>query len=44
MDVLPSYVLDLRLLGVAPAILIAPFIGSFLGVVIDRAEVPRSIL
>ncbi len=44
MDVLPSDVLDLRLFGVPLAILIAPFIGSFLGVVIDRAEAPRSIL
>ena len=44
MDVLPSDVFGQRVLGALPALIIAPFIGSFLGVVITRVETPRTIL
>jgi leader peptidase (prepilin peptidase) / N-methyltransferase len=44
MDVLPSGVFDQRVLGALPALVFAPFIGSFLGVVITRAETPQTIL
>src|SRR5579864_3669743 len=44
MDVLPSGVFDQRVIGGLPALIIAPFIGSFLGGVITRAEIPQTIL
>src|ERR1700751_383610 len=44
MDVLPSDVFDDRVLGALPALILAPFIGSFLGVVIERVDRPQSIL
>lgn len=44
MDVLPSDVFDQNVLEALPALIIAPFIGSFLGVVIERVDRPRSIL
>jgi leader peptidase (prepilin peptidase)/N-methyltransferase len=44
MDVLPSDVLDHEVLGALCALVIAPFVGSFLGVVIERVDTPRRIL
>ena len=45
MDVLPSTIFDLEVLSALLwPILAAPFIGSFLGVVISRVEAPRDIL
>lgn len=44
MDILPSCVIDHRMFSTLTAFVIAPFIGSFLGVVIERVDAPRSIL
>lgn len=44
MDVPPSYVFDYRAFDTLPALLVAPFVGSFLGVVIERVDTPQSIL
>src|SRR5438874_1649551 len=44
MDVLPSYVFDPWVFGASLTLVMAPFVGSFLGVVTDRVEIPRTIL
>jgi leader peptidase (prepilin peptidase) / N-methyltransferase len=44
MDVLPSYIFDQEVFSWLLALVIAPFIGSFLGVIIDRVETPQTIL
>src|SRR5690242_7924979 len=44
MDILPFDVFDHQVFGALPSLVVAPFIGSFLGVVIERVDTPQRIL